>query len=92
MKARGYSDIDDPALAEKPQIYILGRCSAKEVEQLAYVDTRRECLDQLQNNLLTSKGVPVTDIIRFFHGDGPEQQFKNGEQRGEGREQWMQWL
>ncbi|KAL9977629.1 hypothetical protein ACROYT_G015057 [Oculina patagonica] len=51
MKARGYDDMDVPTLVEKPHLYILGRCSAKEVEQLAYVDTRRECLDQLTNNL-----------------------------------------
>lgn len=51
MKARGYDDMDVPALVEKPHLYILGRCSAKEVEQLGYVDTRRECLDQLTNNL-----------------------------------------
>ncbi|PFX15078.1 hypothetical protein AWC38_SpisGene20726 [Stylophora pistillata] len=82
MKARGYDDMDVPALVEKPHLYILGRCSAIEVEQLGYVDTRRECLDQLINNLQTSKGVPVVDVMRFFHGDGPEQQFESGEQRG----------
>ena len=80
MKARGYDDVDLPALVEKPHLYILGRCSAKEVEQL---DTRRECLDQLTNNLLTSKGVPVVDVMHFFHGDGPEQQFESGGQGGE---------
>lgn len=82
MKAKGCGVIDVPALVEKPHIYILGRCSAKEVEQLAYIDTRRECLDQLANNLQTSKGTPVMDVMRFFHGDGPEQQFESGEQRG----------
>jgi len=71
MKARGYDDVNVPALVEKPHLYILGRCSAKEVEQLAYEDNRRECLDQLTNNLQTSKGVPVV------HGDGPEQQFES---------------
>ena len=40
MKAKGHGDLDVPALVEKPHIYILGRCSAKEVEQLAYIDTR----------------------------------------------------
>ena len=53
----------------------------KEVEQLGYIETRRQCLDDLRNNLLTSKGAPVIDIMRFFHGDGPEQQFQSGEQR-----------
>ena len=83
MKAKG-DDIYVSALVEKPHVYIVGRCSVKEVEQLAYVDTRRECLGQLHNNLLTSKGVPVTDVMRFFHSDAPEQQFESGEQRGRG--------
>ena len=55
MREKGYSDIDVPALVERPHIYILGRCTAKEVDQLSYVDTRRECLEQLQNNLTTRK-------------------------------------
>ena len=80
MKAKGHDDIDVPALVENPHMY--GRCSAKEVEQLAYIDTRRECLDQLPNNLETSKGTLVMDVMHFFHGDGPEQQFESGEQRG----------
>ena len=82
MKDRGYGVIDFPALVEKPNIYILGRCIGKEVEQLGYSQTRCQCLDELQNNLLTIKGCPVTDIMRFFHTNGPEQQFESGEQRG----------
>lgn len=54
----------------------------KRVEQLGYIKTRRQCLDELQNNLVTSKGCPVTDVMHFFHGDGPEQKFESGEQRG----------
>ena len=38
--------------------------------------------DQLSYNVQTSKGVPVVDVTHFFHGDGPEQQFESGEQRG----------
>lgn len=82
MKAKRHGDLDVPTIVEKPHFYILGRCSAKEVEQLAYIDTRRECLDQLFKNFQTSKGTPVMDVMRFFHGDGPEQQFESGEQRG----------
>ena len=38
---------------------------------------REECLGQLSNNLQTSKGVPVVDVMCFFHGDGPEKQFES---------------
>ena len=46
------------------------------------MDTRQECLDQLPHHVETSKGEKVNDVVRFFHGDGPEQQFESGEQRG----------
>ena len=82
QKDKGYGVNDVPTLVEKPQIYILARCSGKEVKQLGYIETRHQCLDELQNYLLTSKGCLVTDIMRFFHGDGPEKQFESGEQRG----------
>ena len=36
----------------------------------------------LQNNLQTSTGVPVSDIMPFFQGDGLEKQLGRGEQRG----------
>lgn len=43
-------------------------------------------LNQLTNNLQTSKGVPVVDVMHFFHGDGPEQQF---ESRSKGEEKMV---
>ena len=52
------------------------------MEQLAYVETRQECLDCLPFQVETSNGVKVNDVMRFFHGNGPEQQFESGEQRG----------
>lgn len=45
-------------------------------------ETRQECLDWLPFQVETSDGVKVNDVMRFFHGDGPEQQFESGEQRG----------
>lgn len=81
-KARGYGDVDVAAIVERPHLYILGRCGSKEVEKLAYVDIRQECLDYFPYQVETSDGVKVNDVMRFFHGDGPEQQFESGEQRG----------
>ena len=42
MKTRGYGDFDVPAIVEKPDLYILGRCDSGEIEQLVYVNTRQE--------------------------------------------------
>ena len=82
MKARGYDDKDVPVLVEKPHLYILGRCRANKVEQLAFLNTRRECSHQLTKHLQRSKCTPVVEVMCFIHGDGPEQQFEGGEQRG----------
>lgn len=82
MKARGYGDVDAAVIIERPHLYILGRCGSNEVEQLAYVETRQECLDYLPYQVETSDGVKVNDVMQFFHGDGPVQQFDSGEQRG----------
>ena len=70
------------AIVERPHLYILRRCGSKEVEQLAYIENRQECLDFLPYQVETSDGVKVNDVMRFFYGDGPEQHFESGEQRG----------
>ena len=41
-----------------------------------------ECTDQLKETLKTSKGNTITDVLRFFHGDGPAQQFEAGNKIG----------
>ena len=67
MKAKGYGDVDVAAILERPHLYIFGRGGSKEVEQLAYVETRQECLDCLPFQVETSNGVKVNDVMRFFH-------------------------
>ena len=37
MKAKGKENIDVQSLVERPNVYILGRCGAFKVEQLAYI-------------------------------------------------------
>ena len=40
MKARWYENVVVPSIIDRPHLYIPGRCGSKEIEQLAYVDTR----------------------------------------------------
>ena len=82
MKTRGYGDVDVPTIVGKPHLYILGRCGSSEIEPLACVNTRQESLDQLSTQIELTNGVKVKDVMRFFKGDGPEQQFESGEQKG----------
>ena len=67
---------------ETPEIYIVARSGSSDVEQLTYVDTRLECLEELRINIKTSAGNDVEDIIRFFHGDSPARQLESGQQKG----------
>ena len=61
MKAKGKENINVQSLVERPHVYILGRCGASEVEQLAYIKTRKACLQSLSEPLLTSNGVQITN-------------------------------
>ena len=82
MKTKGQENIDVQSLVERPHVYILGRCGSSEVEQLAYINTRKACLETLSSKVTTTGGMQITDIMPFFHGDGPQQQFEAGEQKG----------
>ena len=75
MKAKGKRHTDVQSVVERLQVYILGRCGSSEVDQLAYINTRKACLQSMNIKITTSNGVEITDIMHFFHGDGPEQQF-----------------
>ena len=70
------------SLVERPHVYILGRCGSSEVEQLAYINTRKACLQTLSATVTTLNGIQINDVMRFFHGDGPQQEFEASEQKG----------
>ena len=82
MKEQGKGNVDVQSLVERPQVYILARCGSSEAEQIAYINTRKVCLEGLKNKVVTSNGIQITDVMRLFHGDGPQQEFESGEQKG----------
>ena len=71
-------DIDVQSTIEATEIHILGRSSSSLEDQALFSACRNECLGKLSSPLSLSSGVQVTDAIRFFHGDGPAQQFEAG--------------
>ena len=84
-KLKTGEEVDVQSQVEKPEIYIVGRCSSSDTEQLAYIESRLCCLQHLQRNLHTEKDgsvVEITDKMRFFHGDSPAQNFESGQQKG----------
>ena len=74
--------VDVPNLIEKPEIHILGRSTSSLEDQMLYNECRRQCLQDLQVILKTAAGTPVVDVLRFFHGDGPAQQYEAGHKIG----------
>lgn len=70
------------SLVEAPSLYIVARSTSCDEEQLCYIETRFDCLDELSDPTMTTTGVAVTDKMRFFHGDSPSRQYEAGQQKG----------
>lgn len=56
------------------------RLKAMERKRPLY-DLRKACLQGLKIKITTSNGIEITHVVRFFHGDGPQQDFEAGEHR-----------
>ena len=83
MEEQGKANVDVQSLVQRPQVYILARCGSSEAEQIAYmyINTKKVCLEGLKNKVVTSNSIQITDVMRLFHGDGPQQEFESGEQK-----------
>ena len=73
--------VDVQTEIERPDLYLVARCRSND-EQLAYVETRMECIAQLQNDLKSDQGLTIRDRMRLFHGDGPVVEIESGQQKG----------
>ena len=78
----GCKKVDVQTKVDSPEVYIVARSGSSDVEQLTYIDTRLECLEDLSVKLQTNAGNDVSDIMRFFHGDSPARQLQSGQQKG----------
>ena len=74
--------IDVQSTIETPELHILGRSSSSIEDQALFSACRNQCLSDLNTPLHLSNGVQVNDVMRFFHGDGPAQQFEAGNSVG----------
>lgn len=43
---------------------------------------QEECLQEMGQKLHKRMGIPVSDVLRFFYGDGPAAQFEAGHKQG----------
>eukprot|EP00731_Ephydatia_muelleri_P009839 Em0005g425a len=70
------------AIVERPELHIIGRSTSSIEDQRKFIECRRQCMQQMGTKLFTSEGLEITDVLRFFHGDGPAQQFEAGHSIG----------
>ena len=70
--------LDVESVVEEPEIHILGRSKSSLRDQCMFTECRLNCLLKM-SPIPTSEGVFVSDILRFFDGDGPAQQFEAGQ-------------
>ena len=76
------SGADVQSIIERPELHILGRSSSSLEDQALFNQCHLDCIKELAAPISTSTGVPLKDILRFFHGDGPAQQYEAGNSVG----------
>ncbi len=74
--------IDVETVVERPEIHVIARCGSSDAEQFTLNEFRTDCLSHLSQPIYTTSGMAISDMARFFHGDGPAQQFEAGQSRG----------
>ena len=81
MKTKGVT-IDVPTYVERPAIHILARSTSTLEDQAKFCEFRLSCIKEVHLNIATPKQHAIRDIVRFFHGDRPAQQFEAGHNQG----------
>ena len=82
MLAKG-KKIDVEFVVEQPEVYIIARSKSSLQEQAAFNKSRTKDLNTLSAPITTAHRVPIDDILRIFHGDGPARQFEAGTMLGD---------
>ena len=73
--------IDIQATIEKPHLYILAKARATMEDQLKFISTRNECLQNISESLKVD-GLEIKDTMRLMNGDKPAVEFESGNQKG----------
>lgn len=80
QKSGVYMDVQ--GIIEQPEVHIIRKSSSSIAEQTMFNECRQECLKEIGEAVHTSFGITVNNTVRFFHGNGPAQQFEAGYKQG----------
>ena len=61
---------------EEPCVYIMAAGSSSKEDQASLIPDQVECLSELAQTITAANGAPLQDVLRFFKGDSPPQQFE----------------
>ena len=80
-KLREGIDVNIQAKIEKPELYMIGRCQNND-DQLGFITSRTECLKDMSIKVISDKNIEISDVLRFFVGDGSAAAMESGNQKG----------
>ena len=67
---------------EQPYVYIMAQSGSSVKDQLLYVPTRLEDIEELSQTLRDENGTEYKDILQYFSGDTPARSLECGQQCG----------
>ena len=76
---------DEPTIqseVEVPELYLIAINPSTIEDQASIIPDRVADLHDLKEPILSTAGIPVQDVLRFFTGDHPAAQFERGTQVG----------
>eukprot|EP00731_Ephydatia_muelleri_P036155 Em0207g2a len=76
---------DEPTIqseVEEPELYLIAINPSTIEDQASIIPDRVADLHDLKEPILSTAGIPVQDVLRFFTGDHPAAQFERGTQVG----------
>ncbi|CAB4042920.1 Hypothetical predicted protein [Paramuricea clavata] len=78
----GSENVDIQMKVQTPEVYIVVRSGSSDFAQLAYIDTRLQCLQDMSFKLKTNSANDLTDAMRLLHDDSPARHLESGQQKG----------
>ena len=74
---------DVPTVIEQPETHTLAWSGSSDLEQSMFNSHHLSAIQALGEPVYMPNVTPFRDVLRFFHGDHPAQQFEAGNKKGD---------